>query len=512
MIEQSDIIILNYPKNFLEGSIRTILYPLWGYRITAPSTTNRRLNHFQKAVLGLLQCGVVNVGKIAELLGVAKELTAYVFEQLRGKGLISADGTLTKRGQDIYFELSEGDLNSEDFEVGYVFQDMWTHKLYPHFEQKLSSYEIDYEYSDQDRIVLDVGTVGTPKMVKPFILYPPNPVPKSIPKSLQILKAIKVFRQLEYNSLEGKPQFPETSGSSIEKISLIGSDPIQCYVQCLLHFPPIGNNWSITDPFRRGLNPQIKTRLESLVDHNDGLSNLIQSMELKMNDQQASRLNSNQTESKPLKEKLTDHFGDGLLKFGDIYEILFDLWHLHETWSEEENFKRSNARGLLSTTGVLMEALLSVVNQVQQTEIEELKPLLSEDKDMNVKILEAIAEKLHFNIPLPVLLTRVSGKSLINEYKYESGSIRPKAVISLLAANNENLHPFRVIGPKYPDLFKRIDSIAQSRNPMQHYSPGSKEESEVERSFRFSNEIAKLVLDSLQISPTDHSEKEQNNG
>ncbi len=508
MIEQPDIIILNYPKNFLEGPIRTILYPLWGYRITAPSITNRRLNHFQKAVLGLLQCGIANIDKIAELLGIAKELSAYVFEQLRGKGLIFADGTLSKRGQDYHYELAEGDLNSEDFEVGYIFQDMWTHKLYPHFEQKISNFELDYEYSDEGRITLDVGTVGAPDPIYPFIVYPPDRQPKVYPESLQILEAIRVFHQHQWNSLKGRQQIPKTSDSSIDKISLIGSDAIQCYVQCLLHFPSMGNHWSITDPFRKGLNPKIKKQLESLLDHNDGLSNLIQSMEQKMNDQQEATLKNNQSESKPLKEKLTDHFGDGVLRFGDIYEILFDLWHQHERWTLEENYKRSNARGLLSTTGVLMEALLSIVNQVQQTEIEELKPLLSEDKDMNVGILDAIAEKFQFNIPLPSLLTRVSGSTLINEYKYEKGSTRPKAVISLLAANNEPLHPLRAIGPVYPDLFNRIDSIAQLRDPMQHYSAVSIQDSEIERSFRFSNEITKLVIDSLQNVPADHSEKE----
>ena len=493
------------------GSRRPFLVPMWGYRVTAPVIKTRKLNHFQMAFLGFFASGVTKIKQISEYLGITDELGAYVFEQLLAMRMVDEAGTLSKNGQDAIHEMTLDYNEDEELLVGYVFLDAWTQKIFPQFITQIDQHLMDYERQDNERIIIHAGTAGKPVPLYPFILYPSSSNPPNTPGSIEILGALKAASSR--NSYErNRKNRPLLLGNNAQaKISVVSEEPLKCFLLSTLYYPPAGKTWVMSDPFGLGVNPELKSRLEEMLEENTGLKKLVDAIEAKMNPITEEKKLNNEPES-IIDNDVLNFYGERLSGFGDLHELVLDLWHAHGQLDKSDRLRRVNMRALLATMGVLLEAILAVLNQNQKSDIKELQPLLSEDQDLNSSMLDEIAQRLGFETPLPRLLTKVSSHRLVSEYLYEQGSSRPKAVIALLGANNEQNSPMERIAGQCPDFFQRIDSIASLRDSMQHYSGDTVIHSDVKNAFNSINSITKLIVDTIPNNSVVSKDKENKDG
>jgi hypothetical protein len=498
-------------RSGITGSRRPFLVPMWGYRVTAPVIEIRKLNHFQMAFLGFFATGVTQIKQISEYLGITQELGAHVFQQLLNMRMIDDAGKLSKNGQDAIHEMTLDSNENEEILVGYVFQDAWTKKLYPQFITKIDQHLMDYERQDHERIIIHAGTAGKPIPLYPFVLYPPSPTPPNTPGSIEILGALKTASVRNSNDRRKKGR-PLLLGNNAEaKISIVSEEPLKCFLLSTLYYPRTSRSWVMSDPFGQGINPELKLRVEEMREENTRLKKLVDGIENKMNPITEEKELTNNPDSN-IDNDVLKYFGDRFNEFGDLHELVTDLWLIHAQLDKSDHLRRVNMRALLATMGVLLEAILAVLNQVHNSDIKELQPLLSEDQDLNSSMIDEIAHRMGFETPLPKLLTKVSSHRLVSEYLYEQGSSRPKAIIALLGANNEQDSPLQDIASQCPDFFHRIDRIATLRDSMQHYSGGTADKSDVENAFNSINRITKLIVESIPQLTEASQNKENSDG
>ncbi|HRE88118.1 MAG TPA: hypothetical protein PK095_03175, partial [Myxococcota bacterium] len=172
-----------------EGSV--ILWPVWGWRVSAPGRGPAPLDLFALHVLRLCSVGLRQADSIADKLGLEPELIRHVMFDLIGRGAIGADGTPTENGlQTLSDTLTPTD---DDWQDGWVFQDPWTGDLHPYFTVALN--ELPREYGEKGYIKIRTGSMGDGKPIRTFTVRPPKN-PPSAPSSEQVLDACRRFRFL----------------------------------------------------------------------------------------------------------------------------------------------------------------------------------------------------------------------------------------------------------------------------------------------------------------------------
>ena len=86
---------------------RSFLWPVHVWKVLYPDPEQHvpRLNLFQQAILGLVRAQCLDSQKIADLLGLNRELVQFIMAaQLIPNGWMAASGTLTLQGQQILDE------------------------------------------------------------------------------------------------------------------------------------------------------------------------------------------------------------------------------------------------------------------------------------------------------------------------------------------------------------------------------------------------------------------------
>jgi hypothetical protein len=108
---------------------RYVLWPVWVYRVIAPSSENQRLNILQKAVLGLCNAGIFEVRRVADSLDIHPNLAKEIILELQQEGLVNSGGLPTDKGRET---LQDEIINSsKSMTVGHIFQDPTTGELWP---------------------------------------------------------------------------------------------------------------------------------------------------------------------------------------------------------------------------------------------------------------------------------------------------------------------------------------------------------------------------------------------
>lgn len=490
--------------------VRHVLVPAWCYRVVAPVQAARKLNHFQKACLGLCATGITHVNAISEHLGIEKDLAAYILVQLQNKSMLDEHGSLTRIGKETLEDLDFDYTDDEQLMDGYIFQDPWTERLYPWYEIELHRKLQDYDRKQNGRITIHAGSAGKPYSYSPFVIYPPSQYPQSIPSSLEMLSAIKAASQLRRQDPTSDRSHLLFRTSTDTKIALVSQEPLQVFLVTILYLPASSRTWLIRDPFGKRANPDLRSKLEEMRHQNTGMQSMLSKYEEFQGPDEKEKKMSDQSAGNNLEKDIKEFFGEHIESFGDIHELVMELWYSHSQWTDAGQFQRVNTRALLSTMGVLLEALFAVLNHDFKSNIDQLGTILSEDIEVNSTMLNEIAKKAGFRTPLPRLLSKISGSRLISEYVYAQGSSRPKAVIALMSGVYIEDNPLIHIAEHSPDFFDRVDGIAQLRDALQHYSGETPDQRDVSQAFNSLNHITKIILEVLNISTEQY--KDNDNG
>ena len=155
------------------SSVHAILWPAYEYTIMIYKILNAgdsELNPFERAIVGLVEIGCVQIKKQAEILNLHEAFVAHLHTVLVNREILDGNGNLKSKLKRLTVE--------EKQEAFHMYQDPWSGKLWP----QLSS--ADYRKTmvaevDDGKVQLIVGTTGDPIEIRAFEVNPPRHKPAS---------------------------------------------------------------------------------------------------------------------------------------------------------------------------------------------------------------------------------------------------------------------------------------------------------------------------------------------
>ena len=114
-----------------------------------------------------------------------------------------------------------------------------------------------------------------------------------------------------------------------------------------------------------------------------------------------------------------------------------------------------------------IERLFLIIREEYPTN-DNWKIISQNDRKHNKSILNGIADKLGFDIPLPNSLLYVKQGKIRSASDYGEGSLRCHLLAALLTARNDSNHPLYLVAQKAPDILIRLNTLAELRDKSGH--------------------------------------------
>jgi len=474
------------------------------YRVIAPRVSSRKLNILEKAVLGICNTGVVEPDVISEHLDIARDLVALIITQLSDRGLINSRGLPTPEGLKI---LEDETLISQDASAGFVFQDPWTGELLPRFVERESYAEV--RFNDEGFPELVLGTTGRPDYRRPFMPSSINNTIRRQPSPSEILNAIHQHRRALRNSRQSNDSDEDTwtlqQVPYLERISFIDEEPMDLWLTTCLYTPEnvfSANIWNVCDPFGVSDSPWLRRRLEKHEREQtiQGLQKLLLNMVEK--DRHKTDIAfadwvelANQEASLQVERKLTVE----IRRWQDLFEQLVTI---ERTYLEAKESVDSKSVYNVKLGNIVVEAQKtaeSVFHLLQKTYSTKgcWKHLSSKDREFNRHLLNEIADKIGFIIPLPHALLSVDHNYIKLAADSGKQSLRPHILAALLTTINYSEHPLRDLAHEYPSFLQELDELARLRNQSGHAGSQQLNLSDIDHQI---DNIYKLVSSTLQLT------------
>ena len=111
--------------------------PMYMYRIKT-HRSSYGLNFFQKAVLKFKTKPNIETSTIAACLGLDEKLITTIHNELVLKGLITSEGILTAKGNEIKSDVDGLIIDKKSTQIGYVFQYVDKAEMYPYYVNNIS--------------------------------------------------------------------------------------------------------------------------------------------------------------------------------------------------------------------------------------------------------------------------------------------------------------------------------------------------------------------------------------
>jgi hypothetical protein len=264
--------VLNFrPRAHVRPAMREyVLWPAWAYRVVAPRVRDRRLNMFQRAVLGLCRAGVVRAEIIGQKLAIHQDLAAVILVELTKLGYVDGNGCPTEQGLSA---LAEDAVEAHDMVAGYVFQDPWNGELWPRFVERLDYCELEYEESGFPTLLL--GSTGKPKRLGAFMIFPAGISSVSRPTPTSVVAAVSSHRKriryaenlVDWDEDLGEPGYAP-SAVHINCVSFVEEEPEPVYLMTYLYLADGSEgiaDWYACDPFGLGGSVRLRRCVEQIM-------------------------------------------------------------------------------------------------------------------------------------------------------------------------------------------------------------------------------------------------------
>lgn len=145
---------------------RPLLWPVRVWKVLYPTNRVLKLNLFQQAILGLARARCQDSSEMAELLGLDRELVAFIIAtQLIPNGWMTTLGSVTSQGERV---LEEAQDASEEVRMGYAYQDAISGNWLPRFTEELP--EIEAKRVDERGYPVFLRDLDSGKEDRPFRL------------------------------------------------------------------------------------------------------------------------------------------------------------------------------------------------------------------------------------------------------------------------------------------------------------------------------------------------------
>jgi hypothetical protein len=431
-----------------------LLWPVLAWRVVAPRPRPRRLNLFERAILGLRRSGETHAESIAERLLIDRDLAAHISLELQGMDCLDARGMLTERGQRM---LKEDESEAIEQTVGWIFTDPFSGDVWPRFHAGELPYA-ETELNERGRPVLLSGSVGNPRRNRAFAVLPwPNePIRESQPRAEDVLRAVRAHRR--QHAWEEEPEVADAP--SLQRVSFVSDDPT-AHLLALRAWPDEARDWHVDDPFGLGESAKLRRWLEARFTTQPALRDWVVPPP------------------------------DGDLVSADLKSLA-----VRAAWDVEARIPLANKEGLFERLVAMQRALLETglpdcpddkwddVTVKAQRAVERMlhdlreshppRAMLAQDVALNELLLNDLAKTAGFHTPLPPSLARVRHGKVQNAAQYGGGSLRPLLVLALLSTAGLDQHPLRRAAAEAPDLLHRLDAVATVRDSSAHEGSGER--------------------------------------
>lgn len=474
---------------------KPILWPAYAYRVVAPITKERQMNILQKAVIGLCDAGIVSLKSISELLNIDEELAGYIVLELQSEKHISQTGSLTDTGRSM---LNAGRIENKELVTGYVFKDPFINKLWPRFVTNLDFAE--WELNENGNPILIEGN----RTIWPSVFTIKNEMSYPTPEPIEILDSIRRHSKdtirwknniarmednevgdFDYDSLE------------ISRIALISEIPIFTFLYTWLYVPSDEYDWYVTDPFGLGYSVFLKRIIEKRLFEDDKVKNKIEEL---LGERHGGISGYNEImeeiESKAL-SNLNTYF-DKINS--DIFQYLHSL-EIEMVKAEEAGIKckTHQINNVLGQARKALEAVFNILN-TEYASKGLWEDLSSQDNKYNRLFLERILKNIGFREPFPEPLFRIDSNKVksITDYDTSRSGLRPRVLVSILAAARNAEHPLRKLSSKMPNALLEVESISNLAGEAVHasetLSSSELDNSELRKLAMFVYEATKILL------------------
>lgn len=483
---ESTPILYYAPKPHVDtrpGGRRYLLVPVYAYKVLAPRPTERRLNIFQKAVLGFCRSGQNEPDTISGRLHLDREVIRFVLSELRHSGYINQDNRLTTLGEQIL--TLELDRLPDEIVPAYVFQDPWYGKLWPRIVPKLEFAQIDFENENRYPILL-LGTKGSPKRFSPYVKRTDANILPRTPTPSEILRASRRHErdnrlgsssvdEEEIQEIEGDDSFTfsQVDSPNLREIFLVSEEPELFYMTTMVYIPNYELHkveWYVSDPFGLGASPWLRKWIDQQVNLDSNLRNYIERF-----------INECLGDGFDTQKKEEDHFALEMIaseiinqRLGgkiDQTKILDLLSAMERTYQETLLYAGSPPKDKLEDVmikaGKVIEALFRVLNQNYQRK-DAWKIYNIPERQSRFEILNEIAKNLGFTTPIPYSLSGISPTEIRRALESGGGTLGERVVATILIAHYETGHPIRKIANTTPELFSRIATLMRLRGMSAH--------------------------------------------
>jgi hypothetical protein len=452
--KDTPVLRLNYGK---DPHVRWVLWPVFAWRVVAPVPKERKLNLFQRAVLGLARAKVTAIVDVADRLLIAPDLAGLVVLELQNMALLDHAGEPTARGLKLLDGIEEDP--PDEAQVGHVLSDPFTGKVWPRFVTGDLPIA-DVELNDDGWPVLLSGSAGDPWKDRTFSVLPSgrDGVLIDRPSARDVLRAARRHRrQRDYEAVDDDRDVPR-----LQRVSFVDDrpQPFQLAVRVRRHD---SGDWMVDDPFGHGEATDLRARLEARLDSHNGLRSWL--APLVGSDPTAPTLGHLQAEASwKVEERLTL----AIRQYDAVRERLVAM-HRALLEAESQDAPLDKWDDVLVKAQRAVERVLHTVYGNHSAASGALfQTLAHADKEFNRRLLDAVAAELGFRAPLPATLSSVRRGKVQNAEQGGGGSLRPLVVLGLLAADRDMEHPFRRAGRTAPDLLHRLDTLATARDRAAH--------------------------------------------
>ncbi len=455
--KDTPVLRLNYGK---DPNARWVLWPVFAWRVVAPVPKERKLNLFQRAVLGLARAKVTAIVDVADRLLIAPDLAGLVVLELQNMALLDHAGEPTARGLKMLDDIEEDP--PDEAQVGHVLSDPFTGKVWPRFVTGDLPIA-DVELNDDGWPVLLSGSAGDPWKDRTFSVLPSgrDAVVMARPSARDVLRAARRHRrQRDYDEVDDDRDVPR-----LQRVSFVDDRP-RPYLLALRVRRHDSGDWMVDDPFGHGEATDLRARLEERLDSQKGLRSWIdQARGGSPGDVQSKTVAQHQKDAEwEVEGRLTL----AIRTQADLYDRLVAM---HRSLLEASDADAPLDKWddvLVKAQRAVERALHTVYRNHCDGGPALFAKLAYSDKEFNRRLLDAMAADLGFHAPLPVTLSSVRRGKVQYAEQGGGGSLRPLVVLGLLCADRDEDHPFRRAGRTAPDLLHRLDELATARDRAAH--------------------------------------------
>jgi len=247
---------------------RPFLWPVRVWKVLYPTKRVLKLNLFQQAILGLARARCQDSTEMAELLGLDRELVAFIIAtQLIPNGWMTTLGAVTPQGERV---LEEAQDASEELRMGYAYQDAISGNWLPRFTEELP--EIEAKRIDERGYPIFLRDLDSGKEDRPFRL---NHFRERALDMGALFDAFERYRTDHDHAKQRDDELP--TRVRIESLSFVEDSAQPMWLWTWIFPDESGPQpWLVADPF--GLQQAaswLRKPLQEVLPRNDGLARYI---------------------------------------------------------------------------------------------------------------------------------------------------------------------------------------------------------------------------------------------